>query len=249
MKILVPIKAVIDYNAKVRIKIDGSGIEQDNMKMSINPFDEIALEESLRLKEKGIATEVIVVSIGTYKVEAVLKNALAMGADRGIFVESDEILESLSIAKILCEIVKQEKPIAVIAGKQTTDNESNQTGQMLAALLGWSQATFVSKIEMYNDHAITVREMGHGTMTIEIPLPAVITVDLNLNEPRYISLPNIMKARKKQLEKKMASDFAINLTPRLKVLKFEENRAERTSSRLYSATELIETLKSKHGLL
>ncbi len=249
MKILVPIKGVINYNTKVRIKNDYSGIETENTKISMNPFDEIALEESLQLREKGIATEVIVVSIGSCKVEEVLKNSLAMGADRGILNESNETLEPLSIAKILREIVKKENPIIVIAGKQTTDNESNQTGQMLAALMRWPQATFVSNIKIIDNHAIVTREVGHGTMTMETPLPAVITVDLNLNEPRYISLPNIIKARKKRIEKKKATDFAIDLTPRLKVLRFEENRAERKGLRLYSTTKLIEILKSKHDLL
>ncbi|AKK19969.1 electron transfer flavoprotein subunit beta/FixA family protein [Candidatus Liberibacter africanus] len=249
MKILVPIKGVIDYNAKVRITTNGSDIEQEHMKIVMNPFDETALEESVRLKEKGIANEVIVVCIGSYKVEKVLRNALAMGADKGILVESDITLESLSVAKILCEIAKQENPAMVITGKQSTDNGSSQTGQMLAALMNWSQATFASKIEVSHNHAIVTREIGSGTVTVEIPLPAIITVDLNLNEPRYISLSNIIKVRHKKFEKKKISDFTIDLTPRLKVLKFEEKKAERKGLRLNSAAELIAILKSKHGLL
>ncbi|MEG8098978.1 electron transfer flavoprotein subunit beta/FixA family protein [Candidatus Liberibacter brunswickensis] len=249
MKILVPIKGVMDYNAKVNITPDGSGIEKEDVKISMNPFDETALEESLQLKEKGIANEVVVVSIGSYKVEKVLRDALAMGADRGILIESNEVLESLSVAKILHEIVKQENPKIVIAGKKSTDNESGQTGQMLAALIGWPQATFVSKIDVSNNHAIVTREIDFGTITLEIPLPAIITVDLNLNEPRYISLSNIIKMRKKNLEKKKISDFAIDLTPRLKILKFEEKQIERKNQRLHSTTELISILKSKNGLL
>ncbi|MBL0848607.1 MAG: electron transfer flavoprotein subunit beta/FixA family protein [Candidatus Liberibacter ctenarytainae] len=249
MKILVPLKGVIDYNAKIRIKADGSGIEQGNMKMFINPFDEIAIEESLQLKERGVATEIVAVSIGPDKTEESLRNALAMGADRGIFIKSNEALEPLSVAKILREIVSQESPSIVITGKKNTDTEASQTGQMLAALLGWPQATFASKIEINENRAIVVRETGSGTITIEITLPAVITVDLNLNEPRYISLPNIIKSRKKPLEKRMDSDFSIDLTPRLKVLKLEENKVERSGLRLHSSIELIEILKNKHGLL
>ncbi|MBA5723634.1 electron transfer flavoprotein subunit beta/FixA family protein [Candidatus Liberibacter sp.] len=249
MKILVPVKRVIDYNAKVRIKSDGSGIEHNNMKMSMNPFDEVAIEEAIQLKENGIATEIIAVSIGSHDSEETLKNALAMGADRGILIESDEILEPLSVAKLLREIVKQEKPRIVILGKKAIDDEASQTGQMLATLMGWAQATFVSSIKVHDDHVIVVRETDFGTETITITLPAIITVDLNLNEPRYISLPNIMKARKKTLEKKIASDFALNLTPRLKVLSFEENSVERSGLRVHSVPELLEKLKSENGLL
>ncbi|AHA27651.1 electron transfer flavoprotein subunit beta/FixA family protein [Candidatus Liberibacter americanus] len=249
MKVLVPIKGVIDYNANIRVKVDGSGIEKDNLKTLTNPFDEVAIEEALRLKEKVIADEVIAVSIGACKTEEILKNALAMGADRAIFIESKEILEPLSVAKLLREIVNQEKPKIVITGKKTTDYESNQTGQMLAALMKWPQATFASSIEIDKYNATIIREMGYGIETIEVTLPAVITVDLNLNDPRYISLSNMMKSRKKIIEKKIDSDFLIDLKPHLKTLNFEENKIKRSGIRLNSALELIEILKNKHGLL
>ncbi|MBY7649204.1 MAG: electron transfer flavoprotein subunit beta [Candidatus Liberibacter europaeus] len=249
MKILVPIKGVIDYNAKVRIKVDSSGIDTENVKMLINPFDEVAIEESLQLREKGMATEIIAVSIGCGKTEEILKNALAMGVDRAIFIESRAILEPLSIAKLLREIVSEEKPDIVIAGKQTTDNESNQTGQMLAALMGWGQATFASRIEIDKNHVIVMRETGSGAITIKTELPTVITVDLSLNEPRYISLPNMIKARKKHIERRMDTDFLIDLTPHLKILKVEENTINRAGLRLNSTSELIKILRNKHGLL
>ncbi|MBP2448080.1 electron transfer flavoprotein subunit beta/FixA family protein [Rhizobium leguminosarum] len=253
MKILVPVKRVVDYNVKIRVKPDGTGVELANVKMSMNPFDEISVEEALRLKEAGKCEEVIVVSIGPAKAEETLRTALAMGADRAILVETDDAVEPLTVAKILKGIVDAEQPGLVIVGKQAIDDDSNQTGQMLAALLGSAQATFASKIEIETPgsggKAQVTREVDGGLQTIEITLPAVITSDLRLNEPRYASLPNIMKAKKKPLDKKIPADFGVDTTPRLKVLKTEEPSGRKAGVKVKSVTELVDRLKNEAGVL
>lgn len=249
MKILVPVKRVIDYNVKVRVKADGSGVELNNVKMSMNPFDENAVEEALRLKEAGQADEVVVVSIGPAKAEDVLRAGLAMGADRGILVETDDLVEPLAVAKILKSVTDDEKPELIILGKQAIDDDSNQTGQMLAALLGVGQATFASKLELGSGTAKVTREVDGGLQTIEVKLPAVVTTDLRLNEPRYASLPNIMKAKKKPLDKKTPADFGVDTSPRLKVLTTEEPPARKAGVRVNSVGELIEKLKSEADVL
>ncbi|MBX4991054.1 electron transfer flavoprotein subunit beta/FixA family protein [Rhizobium binae] len=253
MKILVPVKRVVDYNVKIRVKPDGSGVELANVKMSMNPFDEISVEEALRLKEAGKAEEVVVVSIGPAKAEETLRTALAMGADRAILVETDDQVEPLAVAKILKGVADAEQPGLIIVGKQAIDDDSNQTGQMLAALLGSAQATFASKIEI--DAAVpggkaeVTREVDGGLQTIEIKLPAVITTDLRLNEPRYASLPNIMKAKKKPLDKKSPADFGVSTTPRLKVLKTEEPSGRKAGVKVKSVAELVDRLKNEAGVL
>lgn len=249
MKILVPVKRVVDYNVKIRVKADGSGVELANVKMSMNPFDEISVEEALRLKEGGEASEVIVVSIGPAKAEETLRTALAMGADRALLVETEDDVEPLAVAKILKAIVDSEQPGLILVGKQAIDDDSNQTGQMLAALLGSSQATFASAIEVSNGKARVVREVDGGLQTIDISLPAVITTDLRLNEPRYASLPNIMKAKKKPLDKKSPADFGVNTAARLKVLKTEEPTGRKAGIKVKSVTELVEKLKAEAGVL
>ncbi|MBW9118158.1 electron transfer flavoprotein subunit beta/FixA family protein [Rhizobium cauense] len=253
MKILVPVKRVVDYNVKIRVKPDGTGVELANVKMSMNPFDEISVEEALRLKEAGKAEEVIVVSIGPAKAEETLRTALAMGADRAILVETDDAVEPLAVAKILKGIVDAEQPGLVITGKQAIDDDSNQTGQMLAALLGTAQATFASKIEIEvagpGGKAQVTREVDGGLQTIEVKLPAVVTSDLRLNEPRYASLPNIMKAKKKPLDKKSPADFGVSTTPRLKVLKTEEPSGRKAGVKVKSVAELVEKLKVEAGVL
>ncbi|OHV18860.1 electron transfer flavoprotein subunit beta/FixA family protein [Rhizobium sp. RMa-01] len=253
MKILVPVKRVVDYNVKIRVKPDGSGVELANVKMSMNPFDEISVEEALRLKEAGKAEEVVVVSIGPAKAEETLRTALAMGADRAILVETDDAVEPLAVAKILKGVADAEQPGLVIVGKQAIDDDSNQTGQMLAALLGSAQATFASKIEIETSgsggKAQVTREVDGGLQTIEIKLPAVITSDLRLNEPRYASLPNIMKAKKKPLDKKAPADFGVSTTPRLKVLKTEEPSGRKAGVKVKSVAELVDKLKNEAGVL
>ncbi|OWV88263.1 electron transfer flavoprotein subunit beta/FixA family protein [Rhizobium sp. R693] len=253
MKILVPVKRVVDYNVKIRVKGDGTGVELANVKMSMNPFDEISVEEALRLKEAGKAEEVIVVSIGPAKAEETLRTALAMGADRAILVETDDAVEPLAVAKILKGVADAEQPGLIIVGKQAIDDDSNQTGQMLAALLGTAQATFASKIEIEvpgpGGKAQVTREVDGGLQTIEIKLPAVVTSDLRLNEPRYASLPNIMKAKKKPLDKKSPADFSVSTTPRLKVLKTEEPSGRKAGVKVKSVAELIEKLKTEAGVL
>ena len=244
MKILVPVKRVVDYNVKIRVKPDGTGVELANIKMSMNPFDEISVEEALRLKESGKAEEVVVVSIGPAKAEDTLRTALAMGADRAILVETDDAVEPLAVAKILKGIVDAEQPGLVIVGKQAIDDDPNQTGQMLAALMGSAQATFASKIELSADKATVTREVDGGLQTIEIKLPAVVTSDLRLNEPRYASLPNIMKAKKKPLDKKTPADFGVSTTPKLKVLKTEEPSGRKAGVKVASVAELVEKLKT-----
>ncbi|MCP2138251.1 electron transfer flavoprotein beta subunit [Rhizobium sp. SLBN-94] len=245
MKILVPVKRVVDYNVKIRVKPDGSGVDLANVKMSMNPFDEISIEEALRLKEAGEAEEVVVVSIGPAKAEETLRTALAMGADRAVLVETDDPVEPLAVAKILKGVTEAEAPGLVIVGKQAIDDDSNQTGQMLSALLGWAQATFASKVDIGSGSAQVTREVDGGLQTIEVKLPAVVTTDLRLNEPRYASLPNIMKAKKKPLDKKSPADFGVDTSPRLKVLKTEEPSGRKAGVKVKSVAELVEKLKTE----
>jgi electron transfer flavoprotein beta subunit len=249
MKILVPVKRVVDYNVKIRVKADGSGVELANVKMSMNPFDEIAIEEALRLKEAGKADEIIAVSIGPAQAQETIRTALAMGADRGILVKTDELVEPLAVAKILKAIIAEEGPGLVICGKQAIDDDSNQTGQMLAALLGWGQGTFASKVVIDGDKAHITREVDGGSQTIELKLPAVVTTDLRLNEPRYASLPNIMKAKKKQLDEKSPADYGVDVSPRLKVLYTEEPEKRKSGVKVKSVAELVEKLKAEAGVL
>ncbi|MFC0198841.1 electron transfer flavoprotein subunit beta/FixA family protein [Paracoccus rhizosphaerae] len=247
MKVLVPVKRVIDYNVKARVKADGSGVDLANVKMSMNPFDEIAVEEAIRLKEKGTATEIVVVSIGVKQAQETLRTALAMGADRAILVvAADDVhqdIEPLAVAKILKAVVDQEQPGLVIAGKQAIDNDMNATGQMLAALLGWGQATFTSKLEIEGEAAKVTREVDGGLQTIEVKLPAIVTADLRLNEPRYASLPNIMKAKKKPLEEKTAADYGVDVTPRLTVVSTREPEGRKAGIKVGSVDELVSKLK------
>ena len=249
MKILVPVKRVVDYNVKIRVKTDGSGVELANVKMSMNPFDEIAVEEALRLKEAGKASEVVAVSIGPAKAEETLRTALAMGADRAILIETDETVEPLSVAKLLKAVVAAEEPGLVILGKQAIDDDANQTGQMLSALTGFPQATFASKVELGDGSVAVTREVDGGLQTIELKLPAVVTTDLRLNEPRYASLPNIMKAKKKPLDKKSPADLGVDVSPRLKVLKTEEPAGRKAGIKVKSVAELVEKLKTEAGVL
>lgn len=247
MKILVPVKRVIDYNVKVRVKADGSGVDLANVKMSMNPFDEIAVEESIRLKEAGKADEIIVVSIGVKQAQETLRTALAMGADRAILINASEDvhtdIEPLAVAKLLAAVVCEESPGLVLCGKQAIDNDMNATGQMLAALLGWSQATFASEVSLDGGTAKVTREVDGGLQTIEVKLPSIVTVDLRLNEPRYASLPNIMKAKKKPLEEKSAADCGVDVTPRLTVVKTAEPEARQAGIIVGSVDELVEKLK------
>ncbi|MCR9178401.1 MAG: electron transfer flavoprotein subunit beta/FixA family protein [Alphaproteobacteria bacterium] len=245
MKVLVPVKRVIDYNVKVRVKADQSGVELANVKMSMNPFDEIAVEEAIRMKEAGTATEVIAVSIGVQQAQETIRTALAMGADRGIHVVHDGPLEPLAVAKMLKAIVESEEPGLVILGKQAIDDDCNQTGQMLSALLGWSQATFASKIEISDDSANVTREVDGGLETIKVSLPAIITTDLRLNEPRYASLPNIMKAKKKPIEATTPDDLGVDPTPRLEVLKVAEPPKREGGVKVADVAELVSKLKTE----
>ncbi|MBG6208941.1 electron transfer flavoprotein beta subunit [Labrenzia sp. EL_126] len=249
MKILVPVKRVIDYNVKVRVKPDGSGVDLANVKMSMNPFDEISVEEALRLREAGKASEVIVVSVGPQQATETLRTGLAMGADRGILVKTDEITEPLAVAKILKAIVEAEEPGLVIVGKQAIDDDCNQTGQMLAALLGWSQGTFASNIELGDETADVVREVDGGLQTVRLKLPMIVTTDLRLNEPRYASLPNIMKAKKKPIDEKTPEDFGVDTTPRLTVVTTTEPPAREAGIKVASVTELVDKLKNEAGVL
>ena len=245
MKLLVPIKRVVDFTVKVRVKPDGSGVDLDNVKMSMNPFDEIAVEEAIRLKERGVATEIIVVSIGPAPCQETLRTALAMGADRAILVETDAELEPLAVAKLLKQIVTKEEPQLVILGKQAIDDDSNQTGQMLAALLDWPQGTFASKLEIAGGKATVTREIDGGLETLELPLPAVITTDLRLNEPRYTSLPNIIKAKKRPLDSLKVSDLQTDITPRLKTRKVEAPQPRKAGIRVNSVEELVSKLRQE----
>ena len=245
MKVLVPVKRVVDYNVKVRVKSDKSGVELDNVKMSMNPFDEIAVEEALRLKEKGIATEVIAISIGPTQVQETIRNALAMGADSGIFIEATNNLEPLNIAKIISSVAKKESIDLLILGKQAIDDDMNATGQMIAALLGWPQATFASKVEISDKKAVVSREVDGGIENIEVALPAVISTDLRLNEPRYASLPNIMKAKKKPINQIQVDELNLKIEQRLDILKVEEPTKRQSGIMLKTVEELVDKLKNE----
>ncbi|MBX9595658.1 MAG: electron transfer flavoprotein subunit beta/FixA family protein [Roseomonas sp.] len=244
MKILVPVKRVVDYNVKVRVKADGTGVETANVKMSMNPFDEIAVEEAVRLKEKGVATEIVAVSVGPTAAQEQIRTALAMGADRGILVEA-EGTEPLAVAKILKALVDKEGPQLVILGKQAIDDDMNATGQMLAALLGWGQGTFASKVEIADGTARVTREVDGGLETVALTMPAIVTADLRLNEPRYASLPNIMKARKKPIETMKPGDLGVDVTPRLTVLKVEEPPKRQAGKKVGSVAELVDKLRNE----
>jgi electron transfer flavoprotein beta subunit len=249
MKVLVPVKRVVDFNVKIRVKADGTGVDLANVKMSMNPFDEIAVEEAIRLKEAGKATEVVVVSIGPAQAQETLRTAMAMGADRAILIKTEGTVEPLAVAKLLRGVVEAERPGLVILGKQAIDDDANQTGQMLAALLGWSQATFASKIELGDGRAKVTREVDGGLQAIEVVLPAIVTADLRLNEPRYASLPNIMKAKKKPLEEKAPADYGVSVEPRLKVLATEEPAVRKAGVKVGSVAELVERLGNEAGVL
>jgi electron transfer flavoprotein beta subunit len=243
MKILVPVKRVVDYNVKIRVKPDGSGVDLANVKMSMNPFDEIAVEEALRIKEAGKATEVVAVSIGPAKADETLRTALAMGADRGILVKTDETVEPLAVAKILARIAADEQPGLIILGKQAIDDDSNQTGQMLAALLGWGQGAFASKVDLADGSVDVTREVDGGLQTVSLKLPAVVTTDLRLNEPRYASLPNIIKAKKKEVVVKAPSDYGVDVAPRLEILKTAAPATRKAGVKVGSVAELVAKLK------
>ncbi|MBA17665.1 MAG: electron transfer flavoprotein subunit beta [Sphingomonas sp.] len=243
MKVLVPVKRVIDYNVKPRVKTDGTGVDLANVKMSMNPFDEIAVEEAIRLKEKGVATEIVAVSVGPQKAQETLRTALAMGADRAILVQTDDEVEPLAVAKILKAIATEEAPGLVILGKQAIDDDSNQTGQMLAALLGWGQGTFASKVEVSGESVVVTREVDGGLETVSLKLPVIVTTDLRLNEPRYASLPNIMKAKSKPLATKAVADLGVETTPRLKTLKVVEPPKRSAGTKVADVDELVTKLK------
>jgi electron transfer flavoprotein beta subunit len=249
MKLLVPVKRVVDFNVKIRVKSDGSGVELANVKMSMNPFDEIAVEEALRLKEKGQASEIVCVSIGPAQAAETIRNGLAMGADRGILVKVDRMPEPLAVAKILKGIVEQEKPGLVIMGKQAIDDDCNQTGQMLAALTGWPQGTFASKLLIEGDSILVTREVDGGLQTIKLKLPAIITTDLRLNEPRYASLPNIMKAKKKPIDEKSPEAYGVDPSPRLEVMKTMEPGGRKAGVKVKTVGELVDKLKNEMGLI
>ncbi len=248
MKVLVPVKRVIDYNVKVRVKPDQTGVDLANVKMSMNPFDEIAVEEAVRLKEKGVATEVVVVSIGVQQCQETIRTALAIGADRGILILTDVDAEPLAVAKLLKAVIAEETPNLVIMGKQSIDGDNNAVGQMLAALLDWPQATFASKLDVSGDKASVTREIDGGLQTLEVDLPAIVTADLRLNEPRYASLPNIMKAKKKEIASKTAADYGVDLTSTLKVLKVAEPPKRGGGIKVDSADELVAKLKEVGAL-
>lgn len=249
MKVIVPVKRVIDYNVKVRVKADGSGVELANVKMSMNPFDEIAVEEAIRLKEAGTVSEIVAVSVGPQQAQETIRTALATGADRGILVKTDDVTEPLAVAKILKGVVDEEQPGLVILGKQAIDDDCNQTGQMLAALTGWSQGTFASKVVIEGDTAKVTREIDGGLQTIEIKMPAIVTTDLRLNQPRYASLPNIMKAKKKPLDEKSPADYGVDTAPRLKVIKTEEPEGRKAGVKVADVAELVSKLKNEAGVL
>ncbi|NVO13219.1 MAG: electron transfer flavoprotein subunit beta/FixA family protein [Rhodoplanes sp.] len=249
MKVLVTVKRVVDYNVKVRVRSDGSGVELANVKMSMNPFDEIAVEEAIRLKEAGKATEIVAVSIGPAQAAETIRTALAMGADRGILVKVDGIVEPLAVAKILAKVVAEEAPGLVIMGKQAIDDDCNQTGQMLAALLGWPQGTFASKLTLEGDGVTVVREVDGGLQTVALKGPAIVTTDLRLNEPRYASLPNIMKAKKKPIADKTPADYGVDVAPHLEVLKTTEPPGRKGGVKVGSVAELVGKLKDEAGVL
>ncbi len=249
MKVLVPVKRVVDYNVKIRVKPDGSGVELANVKMSMNPFDEIAVEEAIRLKEAGLATEIIAVSIGPQQAQETLRTALAMGADRAILIKTEGRTEPLSVAKLLKAVADAEQPGLIILGKQAIDDDANQTGQMLAALLGWAQGTFASKLTVEGEEATVTREVDGGLQTVKLKLPAIITTDLRLNQPRYASLPNIMKAKKKPLDEKTPDALGVDVSPRLKVLKTEEPGGRKAGVKVKNVEELVDKLKNEAGLI
>jgi len=249
MKVIVAVKRVIDYNVKARVKADQSGVDLANVKMSMNPFDEIGVEEAIRLKEAGKATEIIAVSVGPAQAQETLRTALAMGADRGILVKTDAAVEPLAVAKIFKAIADAEQPGLILLGKQAIDDDSNQTGQMLAALLGWPQATFASKLVLGDGSAQVTREVDGGLQTIKLKLPAIVTTDLRLNEPRYASLPNIMKAKKKPIEEKSPADYGVDVTPRLKVLKVTEPPVRKGGGKVKTVEELVDRLKNDLGAI
>jgi electron transfer flavoprotein beta subunit len=249
MKVLVPVKRVVDYNVKVRVKSDGSGVELANVKMSMNPFDEIAVEEAIRLKEKGKVTEIIAVSIGPQQAQETIRTALAMGADRGILVKTDSAPEPLAVAKLLKAVVAQEGPDLVILGKQAIDDDANQTGQMLAAMLGWPQGTFASKVEIGDGGLEVTREVDGGLQTLSLKLPAIVTTDLRLNEPRYASLPNIMKAKKKPIAETSPDQLGVDVAPRLKVLKTVEPGGRKAGVKVGSVAELVGKLRNEAGVI
>jgi electron transfer flavoprotein beta subunit len=249
MKVLVPVKRVVDANVKVRVKPDGSGVDLANVKMAMNPFDEIAVEEAIRLREGGKATEIVCVSIGAAQAAETIRTGLAMGADRGIHVKIEGTVEPLAVAKILKKIVDEEKPGIVILGKQAIDDDCNQTGQMLAALLGWPQGTFASKVAIDGDHVSVTREIDGGLQTVKLKMPAVVTTDLRLNEPRYASLPNIMKAKKKPIAEKTPQDLGVDVAPRLKVVKTSEPPGRKAGVKVKTVAELVDKLKNEAGVL
>ena len=249
MKVLVPVKRVIDYNVKARVKPDQSGVDLANVKMSMNPFCEIAVEEAVRLKEKGVATEVVIVSIGPAQAQETIRTALAMGGDRGILIQSDTDVEPLAVAKLLAAVAREEAADVVVMGKQAIDGDNNAVGQMLSTLLDWPQATFASKLEIGGGKAVVTREVDGGLQTIEVDLPAVITADLRLNEPRYASLPNIMKAKKKEIATKTTADYGVDVAARLKVLKVTEPAKRSAGVKVENAAELVAKLKSEAGVL
>ena len=249
MKILVPVKRVVDFNVKIRVRPDGSGVELANIKMSMNPFDEIAVEEAIRQKEAGKATEIVAVSIGPAQASETIRTALAMGADRGILVKAEGVIEPLAVAKILKGIVAEERPGLVILGKQAIDDDSNQTGQMLAALLGWSQGTFASKLVIEGEAVTVTREVDGGLQTVKLKAPAIVSTDLRLNEPRYASLPNIMKAKKKPIAEKTPADYGVDVAPRLKVVTTVEPPGRKSGVKVGSVAELVSKLKNEAGVL
>jgi electron transfer flavoprotein beta subunit len=249
MKILVPVKRVVDYNVKIRLKADGSGVELANVKMSMNPFDEIAVEEALRLKEAGKASEVVVVSIGPAQAAETLRTALAMGADRGLLIKTDGGVEPLAVAKLLKGVVEAEQPGLIILGKQAIDDDCNQTGQMLAALLGRPQGSFASKVELGESEVTVTREVDGGLQTVSLKLPAIVTTDLRLNEPRYASLPNIMKAKKKPIDEKTPADYGVDVAPRLKILKTAEPGGRQAGVKVKSVAELVAKLHDEAGVI
>ena len=249
MKIIVPVKRVVDYNVKVRVKPDNTGVDLNNVKMSMNPFDEIAVEEAVKLKESGAAKEVVVVSIGPAKAEETLRTAMAVGADRGILVQTDAEVQPLAVAKILKKIAEEEKPDLIIMGKQAIDDDSNQTGQMLGALLGWGQGTFAFKVKIADGKAEVTREVDGGLTTVSLKLPAIITTDLRLNQPRYAALPNIMKAKTKPLAKKAPADYGVDIAPRLQILKVEEPAKRKGGKKVKDVAELVDKLKNEAKVL
>ena len=249
MKIVVPVKRVVDYNVKVRVKPDQTGVDLANVKMSMNPFCEIAVEEAIRLKEKGIATEIVVVSVGPAQAQETIRTALAMGADRGILVQTDETVEPLAVAKILKAIAEEEAPQIVLLGKQAIDDDANQTGQMLAALLDWPQGTFASEVAVDGDKINVTREIDGGLQTVALELPAVVTSDLRLNEPRYASLPNIMKAKRKPIDTKAPADYGVDIAPRLEVLKVTEPAKREAGIKVETVEELVSKLKDEAGVI